>query len=34
MERVGRTGVFWVFVGEPEGNDHLEDSGVDGRIIL
>ena len=34
MERVGRTGVFWVFVGEPEGNDHLGNPGVVGRIIL
>jgi len=29
-----RTDVFWVFVGEPEGNDRFEDPGVDGRIIF
>ena len=23
-----------VLVGKPEGNNHLEDSGLDGRIIL
>jgi len=34
VECVGRTGVFWVFVGEPEGKDHFEYPGVDGRIIL
>ena len=27
-------GVCRVMVGKPEGKDHLEDPGVDGRIIL
>ena len=26
--------VYRVLVGKPEGKDHLEDPGVDGRIIL
>jgi hypothetical protein len=30
----GRTGVFWVLVGESEERDHLEDPVADGRIIL
>jgi hypothetical protein len=29
-----RRGAHWVLVGRPEGRDHLEDPGVDGRIIL
>jgi hypothetical protein len=29
-----RRGVYRVLVGKPKGKDHLEDSGVDGRIIL
>jgi hypothetical protein len=29
-----RRGVYTVLVGKPEGKDHLEDPGVDGRIIL
>ena len=27
-------GVYRVLVGKPEGKNHLEDPGVDGRIIL
>jgi hypothetical protein len=27
-------GVYRVSVGKPEGKNHLEDLGVDGRIIL
>jgi hypothetical protein len=29
-----RRGVYSVVVGKPEGKNHLEDPGVDGRIIL
>ena len=29
-----RRGAYRVFVGRPEGNSHLEDLGVDGRMIL
>jgi len=29
-----RRGVYRVLVGKPEGKNHLEDPGVDGRIIL
>jgi len=29
-----RTGADRVLVGKPEGKDHLEDQGVDGRIVL
>ena len=29
-----RRGVYRVLVGKPEGKSHLEDPGVDGRIIL
>jgi len=29
-----RRGVYGVLVGKPEERDHLEDPGVDGRIIL
>ena len=29
-----RTGVYRVLVGKPEGRNHLEDLGVDGRRIL
>ena len=29
-----RTGVYRVLVGKPKGRNHLEDPGVDGRIIL
>jgi hypothetical protein len=25
---------YWVLVGKPEGEDHVEDPGIDGRIIL
>ena len=33
--RMGESiGVYRLLVGKPEGRDHLEDSGVDGRIIL
>ena len=33
--RVARMGESrGVLVGKPEGNNHLEDSGLDGRIIL
>jgi hypothetical protein len=28
------TGVYGVLVGKPEGRDHLEDSGVDGRTNI
>jgi hypothetical protein len=24
--------VYWVLVGKPEGNRHLEDQGIDGRM--
>jgi hypothetical protein len=27
-------GAYRVLVGKPEGRNHLEDTGVDGRIIL
>jgi hypothetical protein len=27
-------GAYRVLVGKPEGTNHLEDQGVDGRIIL
>jgi len=30
----GRRGVYRVLVGKPGGKNHLEDPGVDGRIIL
>jgi hypothetical protein len=30
----GRRGAYRVLVGKPEGRNHLEDPGVDGRIIL
>jgi hypothetical protein len=29
-----RIGVYKVLIGKPEGKNHLEDPGVDGRIIL
>jgi hypothetical protein len=29
-----RRGVYRVVVGKPKGKDHLEDPGMDGRIIL
>jgi hypothetical protein len=29
-----RSGVYRVLVWKPEGTNHLEDSGIDGRIIL
>jgi hypothetical protein len=29
-----RRGAYRVLVGKPEGRNHLEDPGVDGRIIL
>ena len=29
-----RSGLYSVLVGKPEERDHLEDPGVDGRIIL
>jgi len=29
-----RRGVYRVLVGKPEERDHLEDPGIDGRIIL
>jgi hypothetical protein len=29
-----RTGLYRILVGKPEGRDHLEDPGVDVRIIL
>ena len=29
-----RRGVYRVLVGKPEGKNHLEDPGIDGRIIL
>jgi hypothetical protein len=29
-----RRGVYRVMVGKPEESDHLEDPGIDGRIIL
>jgi len=35
VERMGdRKGVYRVLVRKPEGSNHLEDPGVDGRIIL
>ena len=35
VARMGeRRGVYKVLVGKPEGRDHLEDPGEDGRIIL
>ena len=30
----GRRVVYRVLVGKPEGKNHLEDPGIDGRIIL
>jgi len=29
-----RRGVYRILVGKPEGKNHLEDPGIDGRIIL
>jgi hypothetical protein len=29
-----RRGVYRLLVGKPEGKSHLEDPGIDGRIIL
>jgi hypothetical protein len=29
-----RTGAYGVLMGKPEGRDHLEDPGVDERIML
>jgi hypothetical protein len=29
-----RGGLYWDLVGSPEGKSHLEDIGIDGRIIL
>jgi len=29
-----RRGVYWVMMGKLEGMNHLEDPGIDGRIIL
>jgi hypothetical protein len=29
-----RSSVYRVLVGKPEGKNHLEDPGIDGRIIL
>jgi len=29
-----RRGAYRVLVGRPEGKNHLEDPGIDGRIIL
>jgi hypothetical protein len=35
MARMGeRRGTYRALVGKPEGRNHLEDPGVDGRIIL
>jgi hypothetical protein len=35
IARMGkRRCVYRVLTGKPEGRDHLEDPGVDGRIIL
>jgi len=35
VARMGKTtGVYRVLVGKPEEKKHLEDAGVDGRIIL
>jgi hypothetical protein len=35
VPRIGeRRGTYMVLVGKPEETDHLEDVGVDGRIIL
>jgi len=35
VARIGdRRGVYRVLVGKFEGKDHLEDPGVDGRVIL
>ena len=35
VTRIGkRRGVYRVLVGKPEGKSHLEDTGIDGRIIL
>jgi len=31
---MGERGSYRVLVGKPEGKNHLEDTGVDGRIIL
>jgi hypothetical protein len=30
----GRRGVYRVLVGKSEGKNHLEDPGIDGRVIL
>jgi len=29
-----RRDVYWILLEKPEGKNHLEDPGVDGRIIL
>jgi len=32
--RIERRGIYRVLVGNPEEKDHMDDPGVDGRIIL
>jgi len=35
VARLGESrGVYRVLMGKPEGRDHLEDPGLDGRIVL
>jgi hypothetical protein len=34
MRWVGRRGIYRVLVGKPEGKSHLENTGIDGRIIF
>jgi hypothetical protein len=34
LPRRERRGAYRALVGKPEGRNHLEDPGVDGRIIL
>jgi hypothetical protein len=29
-----RSGVYRILVGKPEGKDHFDDPGVDGKIIV
>ena len=34
VERMGEESAYRALMGQPQGKSHLEDQGVDGRIIL